>query len=229
MAQEQPRPMVFAVMRNTHEAFRMAMKEMNESLSDKAQFESKWNPFKQALKVHMALEENTMFPILNASNSNVTTPLSVEHDDDAKQISAVDDALAAGGGAGLQAAYATWHEAHLKHLTHEEDIMMPLLPKLVEAPPTPKKLGAVMHKILANESMEHLNFLVKYTVGLLTRHGSTTNDAATATRVFVWGLQYSSSDEQWAVWSPIIKQATTEAIWNEMVDKFKVDEMPSTL
>lgn len=64
---ETPRPMSFAILRNTHEAFRTSIRLQQEALrlGDTTRFRAEWQAFKRALAVHVAMEDHTMFALLD--------------------------------------------------------------------------------------------------------------------------------------------------------------------
>src|SRR5262245_65280224 len=65
---EQPRPMPFAIMRNAHEALRASIRLQEQSLAagDTAAFREEWQRFQRALAVHMAMEDDSMFELLDS-------------------------------------------------------------------------------------------------------------------------------------------------------------------
>ena len=64
---EPPRPMPFAIMRNAHEALRASIRLQDQKLDagDVAAFAGEWRTFQRALAVHMAMEDDFMFGLLD--------------------------------------------------------------------------------------------------------------------------------------------------------------------
>ena len=69
-----PNPAVpFAVMRNSHEAMRMSIKNVlsiHIENGDIAKFRVAWIDFQRAMEVHMEMEDKDMFPLLNSVSGN---------------------------------------------------------------------------------------------------------------------------------------------------------------
>jgi hypothetical protein len=62
-------PVPFAIMRNSHEAFRMSIKHalsVHLESGDMVKFQVEWNDFQRAMAVHMEMEDKDMFPLLNS-------------------------------------------------------------------------------------------------------------------------------------------------------------------
>ena len=75
------------------------------------------------------------------------------------------------------ASYASHHEAHLKH---EEDLMMPLIPRLPDYPERAHLLrAACMTPALATGDFDHF---VGHCVQSLSSHGSAKNSPASGAR-----------------------------------------------
>jgi hypothetical protein len=232
MAEEQPKPQSFAVMRNCHEAFRGAIRANREYIvaGDLKIFKREWGFFLRALHVHAIMEDDGVFRLLDdaCDNAIAKAGLHAEHDRDHELTAIVTKQTKKMfvNQQKLLAAYDTWSEEHLKHIKHEEDVMMPLIPKTVPSPPTPQKMGRIFHDrvLAAGVKTGDFNFFVAYVVKKLTLFGSADNPAKIATRVWVWGLQNASSPAQWKDWLPIVKENTSQEIYEHMVKDFKIED-----
>lgn len=69
--------MPFAIMRNVHEALRTSVNAMNAMVaagpSKRDELRAEWAAFQRALAVHMVMEDEGMFPLLNEMFDNVCT------------------------------------------------------------------------------------------------------------------------------------------------------------
>lgn len=214
--------MPFAIMRNSHEALRASIRVQEQKLAagDLAGFRDEWRTFKQALAVHMAMEDDFMFDLLDSVSSGAigAARLPAEHREDARLAAEV-DAAASGDPGAVQAAWSAWKEDHLHHLTHEEEVMMPLTMKTA---PTPEGRARVVHDRLLgpSESLPNFDWYIGWVVHMLSEHGSASQPANVATRVFAWGLQHACSPSQWNRLRPIVERNCTPAIWGELTSKF---------
>jgi iron-sulfur cluster repair protein YtfE (RIC family) len=221
-----PKPMPFAVMRSAHEALRASIHLQGQKLDagDLAAFRDEWQTFKRALAVHMAMEDNFMFALLDGVGGGAISTARVpeEHVEDARLAAAVDAALAAAETSALRAAWSTWKEDHLHHLTHEEEVMMPLTMKTAA---TPDGRARVFHErlLVPSERLPDFDWYIGWVVHTLSQHGSSAQPANLATRVFAWGLQHACSPDQWRRLRPIVESNCTPAIWAELTSKFGLD------
>jgi Hemerythrin HHE cation binding domain len=133
-----PRPMPFAIMRNAHEALRASIHLQAQRLDagDSVGFREEWQTFKRALAVHMAMEDDSMFGLLDGVGAGAITAAKLpdEHVEDTRLAATVDAALGAADVSALRAVWSAWKEDHLHHLAHEEEIMMPLTMKTAATP-----------------------------------------------------------------------------------------------
>lgn len=223
---EMPRPMPFAIMRNAHEALRASIKVMQAKLDagDVPAFGAEWTAFRRALAVHMALEDQAMFQLLDEVGGGAITAagLPAEHVEDVQLSDAVSAALPAADVGALRAAFGAWKESHLHHLLHEEQIMMPLTMKTA---PTPEGRARVVHDRLLGpgEKLPDFDWFVGWVIRLLGEHGSAEQPPKVAVRVFAWGLQNACSAAQWQRLSAVVKDNCPPAIWEELVTVFKLD------
>jgi hypothetical protein len=223
---ESPRPMPFAIMRNAHEALRASIKLQEQKLDagDAAAFREEWRTFQRALAVHMAMEDDSMFGLLDGVGAGAITAadLPAEHVEDMRLAVTVDAALAAADQGALRAAWSTWKEDHLHHLTHEEEVMMPLTMKTAAAPDARARI--VHDRLLGpSERLPDFDWYIGWVVQMLSRFGSSGQPANVATRVFAWGLQHACSPGQWSRLRPIVERNCTPEIWAELTSKFGLD------
>lgn len=221
-----PRPMPFAIMRNAHEAMRSSIRLQERELQagNLAGFREEWTTYGRALAVHMAMEDNSMFDLLNEAGDGAISHAGLpdEHVEDVRLSSAVIDALEGEAPGALQAAWSEWKEDHLQHLEHEEKVMMPLVPKTADSPAA--IAGVVNQRLLTpSEKLPDFDWYIGWVVRMLSQHGSTEQPANVATRVFAWGLQHACTPAQWNRLRPVVEQNCTPEIWAEMVAGFGLD------
>jgi hypothetical protein len=218
--------MPFAIMRNAHEALRASIQLQGAALDTDAPtaFTEEWRRLQRALAVHMAMEDRSMFALLDAVGDGACAAagLPAEHEDDKRLAAAVDAALAGTDLAALRRAWSAWRDEHLHHLKHEETVMMPLTMKTA---PTPEGRARIVHDRLLGPGTELADFdwFVGWVVEMLSRHGSGEQPPAVATRVFAWGLQHACTPEQWRRFRPIVQRNCPPAIWDELVRGYGLD------
>jgi hypothetical protein len=221
-----PRPMSFAILRNTHEAFRTSVRLQQEALfvGDEPGFRTTWQAFKRALAVHVAMEDHTSFVLFDEVGAGAVTAghLSDEHLEEARFAARVDAALAGGSPALLYDSWAAWKDVHLQHLAHEEEIVTPLTMKTA---PTPQARGRVVHERILTpaESLPDFDWSIGWVVRHLSEFGSTAQPPEVAIRVFAWGLQNACSRSQWRRLRPVVQRNCTPALWAQMANTFGLD------
>lgn len=218
-----PKPMPFAIMRSAHEALRASIRLQEQKLGagDVAGFRDEWQTFQRAVAVHMAMEDDSMFELLDGVGGGAITSANLpeEHVKDAILAAAVDAALGTSEENTVRAAWSTWRDDHLHHLEHEEAIMMPLTMKTAA---TPEARARVVHDRLLepSENLENFAWYIGWVVSMLSQYGSASQPPNVATRVFAWGLQHACSPSQWNRLRPIVQANCTAAIWAELTEKF---------
>ncbi len=223
---DQPRPMPFAIMRNVHEALRASIKLQQLALDagEVPAFREEWQTFMRALSVHMAMEDEAMFGLLDEVGAGAVSSASLpeEHLEDTRLAAEVDGALEGSDIPALRAAWTTWKDAHLHHLAHEEEVMMPLTMKTAS---TPQGRARIVHDMLVVpfETLPDFDWFIGWVVHLLSRHGSNEQPPNVATRVFAWGLQHACSPVQWQRLRPIVERNCTPEIWAELAGRFGLD------
>ena len=100
-----------------------------------------------------------------------------------------------------------------------------MMPLTMKTAPTPEGRARVVHERLLTPSAARPDFdgFIGWVVALLSRHGSTAQPPAVATRVFAWGLQHASSPAQWRRWRPIVERNCPPALWAELAASFGLD------
>lgn len=218
--------MPLAIMRNAHEALRASIRLQGQALyaGDVAAFGNEWQTIRRALAVHMAMEDDAMFGLLDGVGNGAisSAKLPEEHAEDSRLAAAVDAALAAANTTALQTAWSAWKDGHLHHLTHEEEVMMPLTMKTAA---TPEARARVVHDRLLgpSERLPDFDWYVGWVVSMLSQHGSAGQPPNVATRVFAWGLQHACSPSQWNRLRLVVERNCTPAIWAELTAKFGLD------
>lgn len=217
-APEPPRPRPFAVSRNSHEAIRGALKDVQSAVAagDLTVAKQEWEDFQRALKTHMAMEDNGIFPVMDAVFEDAITKAGFrgEHSKDIEEQEDVSAALASGDIPKITAVFGHFSEDHEKHLKHEEDVMMPLTNKMGT---NLAERGAAANLGLLKPMLEHgdFPFYLNWVIVKLVKH-----KPADAVRMFVWALQYSSTEEQYASFLPVIKGAIPAEMWATMDKEF---------
>lgn len=225
-AAEAPKPMPFAIMRNAHEALRASIRLQEAALEagDRTAFAEEWLRLQRGLAVHMAMEDRGMFALLDAVGEGACSAagLPAEHEDDKRLAADVDGMLADADLAALRDAWSAWRDEHLHHLEHEEAVMMPLTMKTA---PTPEGRARIVNERLLTPGagMADFDWFVGWVVEMLSRHGSSAQPPAVATRVFVWGLQHASTPDQWRRFRPIAQRSCPPAMWDELARGFGLD------
>ena len=239
-------PMAFAIMRNSHESFRAAIKEMtalSSSPSNLGALASAWEIYYRFLRVHADMEDFDMFPLLSSVDAAAmaSADLAAQHVLDHSQSSRENAALSALRSADgsyapdvsasdprweeLLSAYSEWSRGHVSHFELEEKVMMPLTQKIAA---TPKARAKVAHDRLVTPAMsrdsEAFVAYMGWCAGLLAAHGSTSQSAEVATRVFVRGLHSASSASQWSQLSPALQSSCGPLLWDQFVSQFRIDE-----
>jgi iron-sulfur cluster repair protein YtfE (RIC family) len=229
----------FAVMRNSHESFRMAIKVM-EGLIDggSSNFDAlstSWTEYQRCLTVHSIMEDVDMFPLIDEVNGSPTR-LEDLHARDISDVEAVDRVLAniRNDPNGVESAertwsdlallWKTWQANHLDHFKKEEDVMMPLVMKTGSSP---AQRARVVHSRLITPAFHRdageFVYYIGWCVSMLCRFGSTQQSPEVATRVFVRALHSSSSSAQWDLLLPAVKANCSEEVWTQLVDAYHVD------
>ena len=223
---EPPRPMPFAIMRNAHEALRASIRIQSQKLDagDMNGLREEWSTFKRAIAVHMTMEDEAMFGLLDSVGAGAISAakLPEEHVEDTRLAVALDAALAGSDLSAIRTAWTAWKDDHLHHLTHEEEVMMPLTMKTAA---TPEARARVVHErlLVPGERLPNFDWYIGWVIQMLSRYGSESQPANVATRVFAWGLQHACSPAQWNRLRPIVQKNCTPEIWAEMCAKFELD------
>lgn len=226
-ASESPKPMPFAIMRNAHEALRASIEAQQRTLDtgDADAFREEWRTFQRALAVHIAMEDDALFELLDGVSGGAITSarLPAEHVEDVRLAAAVDAALERSDLEALRLAWSAWKEDHLWHLAHEEEVMMPLVMKTAS---TPEARARVVHDRLLgpSENLPDFDWYIGWVVHMLSEHGSAAQSANVATRVFAWGLQHACSPNQWKRLRPVVERNCKPEIWTEMASKFGLND-----
>jgi len=221
-----PKPMPFAVMRNSHEALRASIRLQEQKLEagDVRGLGDEWRTFQRGLAVHMAMEDKFMFGLLDEVGAGAISAAGVpaEHVEDMRLAKAVDAALAAGDADALRRAWPVWRDDHLHHLSHEEDVMMPLTMKTAS---TPEARARVFHDrvLTPSEKLPDFDWYIGWVVRMLSDHATTAQPASTAVRVFAWGLQHACSPAQWRRLGPIVRQSCAPPVWTEIAAQFGLE------
>ena len=187
-------------------------------------FSIEWRDLQRALNMHMHLENNGFFQLLDSiGNSAVSEAgLGGEHDHDLELQQNVDKAIREGDLDSVRQAFDAWSQDHLSHLVHEEDVMMPIIPK---AGANCIEHGQVVHdRLLASiNAPDEFDWTLSW---ILQKLQSSSNEAQMSemmVRVFVWGLHYSADEQQWQRWLPIIKENVSASFYQQLVDTFRID------
>ena len=188
------------------------------------EFLNEWRNLQRALNMHMILENNGFFQLLDSvGNSAVSEAgLKDEHKHDVTLQENVDKAISEGDESALKQTFEMWSEDHIKHLIHEEEIMMPIIPK------TGKNCvehGLVIneHLFSAIESMDEFDWTLNWILEKLNRANNEGQPADVMVRVFVWGLHYCADNSQWQRWLPIVKNGVSQDLYQQLVNDFCIE------
>ena len=167
------------------------------------------------------MEDGAVFVLLDEIGDGAITAagLGQEHVDDLVNAALVAKATTVED---MARAFTNWQLFQLEHLAHEEKVMGPLTMKTAA---TPEQRGQVVHDVLIRPALEHGDFewFLAFVIKRLTAYGTAQQSANVAVRVFAWGLQYASTPDEWQRWKEIIREHTSDEIWQEMVDDFQID------
>lgn len=220
---QSPKPMAFAILRNTHEVLRSSISLMSDLVEKGAleEFRQEFGNFRRCRRTHAAMEDGAVFPLLDELSGGAITEagLAQEHEQDDLNANRVEQAES---GEDLVEAYETWKTHQLDHMAHEERVMGPLTMK---TSPTPEGRGKVVHERLVLPALEYGDFdwYLAFVIRRLTAYGTTGQPPEVAVRVFAWGLQHAASPGQWASWKKIVQANTSTEIWRLMVEQFQID------
>jgi hypothetical protein len=199
------------------------------SEEERQKFSKAWIDLKRAVAVHMDMEEIDMFPLLEkiSPGSVSNAGLSDLHVSDHERSHEVDEHISAGNidWEALGQAWAIWKTSHLEHFAKEESVMMPAT---VKTSPTAEGRCMVVHEKLVTPAeardLGELKYYVGWCVGKLSKHGSSEQPPAVATRVFIRALRSACLKPQWLKLMPSCKAQCDPTIWTEMEDKYSVEE-----
>ena len=226
--------LAFALMRNSHESLRAAIKEMTALLSDLSQLgalRQKFAEYMRVIHVHGEMEDLNMFPLLDSVNGSPLDLGAAHIEDDALRV-AVSKALDFGGDtasedqlSAIKSSFENFVAFHLNHFVVEEKLMMPLTQKVH---PTPQGRARAVHVHLVTPAMgrnaEEFVHYVGWCTNMLNQYGSTEQPAMVAVRVFVRALHSASSASQWNVFKPVLKSNCSDEIWNAIANSYRIDE-----
>lgn len=186
-------------------------------------FLEEWRDLQRALRMHMHMENNGFFQLLDSVGDSAVTEagLGDEHTHDLKLQESVDLAISENNVATLKKTFQAWSDDHLAHLVHEEEVMMPIIPRTGRSC---LEHGQVVHDRLlsAVDSQEEFDWTLGWIINKLMNAKSTEPPAEMMVRVFVWGLHYSADDEQWQRWLPIVRNNVPGNLYQQMVDNFQI-------
>jgi hypothetical protein len=219
----EPDVSVPALMRNYHEVLRNDLAKVLAPCADAGDadgFASAWRAYTRAIAVHAAMEDG-----VDGAGGGSAAMLDhyfdgaagaalfrAEHVQEHAMQQAVTDAIPAGMPA-VRAAVAAYRATAEAHLTHEEDIMMPLVARLPQ-PKAPLFAQWCLSAGIAHGDFEHF---VAHGVQSLAAHGSAKNTPVGATRVFLHSLKTVCAPAQWACYLPVARAAAPPAIWAGVV------------
>lgn len=224
-------PMAFAVMRNSHEAFRAAIKEMEsiltDSANDKSSFAALWTAYWKNTAVHMDMEEYDVMPLLDGISGGEMSKSGLHemHKEEEPVCEDILSVVRAGDWEKTLTKFQEWKAHNLHHFELEEKLWMPLTQKVA---PTPAERAAVVQeKVITPADKRNAKVFTEYLawcVHYLSRFGSTSNSAQVATTVFVRAVHAASSAEQWSRYMPALRAACVPEVWAEIQAKFNIEK-----
>lgn len=187
-------------------------------------FLNEWRDLQRALKMHMHMENNGFFQLLDSIGNFAVKEagLGDEHTHDLELQHKVNKAIDEQNTSVLKSAFQAWSEDHLAHLVHEEEVMMPIIPK---AGNTCVDHGQVVHdRLLAVvNSMDEFDWTLGWILDKLRNAKSSEAPPEVMVRVFVWGLHYSADTKQWQRWLPIVKSKVSDELFKQMAENFQIE------
>ncbi len=222
MSSEQPVIRPFAIMRLTHEALRVGIREVREALvslvdekGDSLALRSCLNELLGCLDVHREQEDKRFFTVLNEQFDDVIDKEGIprEHVDDIQEMGNIKKLLE-GYENGTNTEHELGHalEAWMwnaeRHLEHEEAVMMPLTEKIA---PTVEERAAEVHKILEVDMDGFRNVQLGYVVRQLSR-----SDQFGKLRAFVDALKTVASADEYQDFATIIEDHAEPAHREEL-------------
>ena len=221
--QQAPQPMSFAILRNTHEVLRKSISLMGVYLDNGTlgEFRQEWDSYRRCRSTHVSMEEGAVFSLLDEISGGVITEAGLmdEHVEDEANAKKVEQAETSDG---VARAFGVWKTYQLDHLAHEEKVMGPLAMKTAR---TPEGRSQVVQERLVLPAIAHGDFdwYLAFVIKRLTAYGTAQQPPNVGVRVFAWGLQHASTPAQWEQWKKIVRENTTNEIWQEMVEQFQID------
>ena len=129
----------FSIMRLTHEAIRSGLNQietLNENLSPAtlSEYKAVFGDLKRVIVLHANQEDNVFYPPLEEKRPEITHAFTAEHEAEHQafdQLTGYMDHLSEDATAfdEVQTAMTNWLAQHRAHLSHEEDILMKVLPE----------------------------------------------------------------------------------------------------
>mmetsp|Transcript_7116 Transcript_7116/g.10844 ORF Transcript_7116/g.10844 Transcript_7116/m.10844 type:complete len:460 (+) Transcript_7116:1449-2828(+) len=226
---KKPKALPFAVMRNCHECIRSALKELtatSKSNDTPAVFRSQFKNLQRCIKTHALLESKGFFPLLDEfSGGKLKEIFDHEHDEDHELQHKVTEKLEVDDFKGAVAAFEIWKEAHLKHLKAEEKNAMPIVPKMAKAKckGDSVKMGGLFNEHILSKAMDDIEWFTAYNCRILSKYGSTKHDGFTAMRVWIVGLQYSCTPEEWKKILPNVKTSVLPEHYEKLCKEFEIE------
>lgn len=223
-SEEAPRPLIFALMRNSHEVIRGGILECKQQLADGNLdgFKGCWAALHKFEHLHMQMEEGRadvapgFFSILNEHFDGLATKegLFDAHPKLDAAETLVDEAATAGDVAAVTTAFDAFAAFNEVHMNHEEDIMMPKVMALKKSGHNLKE--AMATRILPAAIAGDFEHFVTYGVRMSEKH----DGGKPRARVFAHALWGVATDEQWAEWHPWIKAGLSADKYASMAPLF---------
>lgn len=223
-------PIAFAIMRNAHESFRNALKDIKtlylQGDGSLDAFKAAYSEICRAIGVHMVMEDEFVFPLLASVGDDKTLAdhFKEEHQNDSILTEAIVKHISESNSLPDAELFQQWCAAQVHHLEGEESDATAVTMKTGD---TPAKRGAAVCKFAVTPSIvrnkAEFHWFVGWNISSLTRCGSSKNTPTVAVRVFAHGLQSASTVSQWAELREIVKVNTTSEIWAAMVEEYRID------
>lgn len=229
-------------MRNSHEAFRACLNVLDEFLhgspEERVKFLPIWHDYVRSMVVHMQIEDNDMFRLLDeVSKGGITrSGLLAVHPAEQLVFEQVQHILPNEDSTEVEwhtfrELFNRWRKVHEDHFLSEEKEMMPLTQKVAS---TPEARAEIVHdRIIVNGKNRNINdfhFHIEFCVKYLSKYGSTSNDAFTATSAYVRGLKSASTPDEWLYeFLPIVKSACEPDVWARIKEKYNIESTDDVL
>jgi len=214
------KPLPFPVMRMCHETIRAGLKDCRAAIEkkDREKFVQVYSDLSRCIETHANLEDNGFFSFIGDYTDGLPKKegMGELHNVDAELQAALKEALKGDNFEAVVSLFNEWEEDHLEHLSLEEKVLMPLVPKIAKTVGDPVELRKIFNERILTPNDSDLAWFAGYNCKMLSKHGSQKHDGFNATRVFLIGLQSGSTPAQWSSVLPEVKKSITPQQYDKL-------------